>query len=150
LARQISDPTAKDVKASGKLAADALAQLGADIKAGNKEEGGDKKLDVAATDTTTTLPADMLAALLPQAMNTAAATTTGTPATNTKSDKAAIDTQSIGDKRASTAPKAEASVNVQAAATPKTSGENPDVPAKESAFAAAGSVTEQQPPPVRN
>lgn len=129
LARQISDPAAKDVKANTKLAADALAQLGADIKTGKKEDGDDKTPVVAATDAATTLPADMLAALLPQAMNTGATATTGTPAADTKSDKAAIDTQVIGEKRASVAPKADASV--------KPTGTNPDVQTKEPVFAAA-------------
>jgi flagellar hook-length control protein FliK len=82
LARQISDPAAKDTKASDKLAIDALVQPGADANSGKKEITSDKKTDIVATDGTTTLPADMLAALLPQAMNTSTATSTNAPGTN--------------------------------------------------------------------
>lgn len=135
LARQISDPAVKDAKADNKLA-DALAQLGTDLKTGKKEGADDKQPDVTASDTPPTLPTDMLAALVPQTMNTAAATTSA-PVADTKSDKAAIDTQSAGNKRAAAIPNAEAKANVQAAATPKPAVANPDTPPKEPVFAAA-------------
>ena len=138
LARQISDPTTKDVKADGKLA-DALAKLGTDIKAGKKEGTDDKQQpDVATPDTPPTLPTDMLAALLPQAAT--AATTTAPPVTDAKSDAATtIGTQPIRDKIGGSMPKAEAkaSVDVQSATPKQPTGANPDVQPREPVFAAA-------------
>lgn len=64
LARQTKEPTAKNAMCNDKLAVDMLAQLGAD-------SADDKQVNIA-TDGTSRLPADMLAALLPQIMNTTA------------------------------------------------------------------------------
>ena len=47
LARQIKDPNAKDAKADSKLAADALAQLGKDTKAGKKDVADHAKTDIS-------------------------------------------------------------------------------------------------------
>lgn len=99
LARQISDPAVKDAKVSDKLAAEALAQLGTDANAGKREVVDDKKTDIIATDGTTTLPADMLAALLPQAMNTVSATSANTSGANAKTDGSAMDATADQGKR---------------------------------------------------
>lgn len=64
LARQTKEPTAKNAMGNDKLAVDVLAQLGA-------YSADDKQVNIA-TDGTSRLPADMLAALLPQIMNTTA------------------------------------------------------------------------------
>jgi flagellar hook-length control protein FliK len=89
LSRQISDPKSKDTKASDKLAADVLAQLGRDSTA------ADKKTDAVATDGVTTLPTDMLAALLPQVMNTSNVTSANSSSTDSKSVSNANVTPSI-------------------------------------------------------
>ena len=91
LARQISDPAAKETKVSSKLAIDALNQLATD--AAKKDVGDDKKSDATVPDSAaTTLPADMLAALLPQAMNTSNATSVKTSGSESKSDSSTINT----------------------------------------------------------
>ena len=83
LAHQIKDPASKDVKANEKPGTEILAQLIANSGIGKKDSAAVKKdtKDTAdtktatpsATDTSTNLSTDMLAALLPQAMNTSAA-----------------------------------------------------------------------------
>jgi flagellar hook-length control protein FliK len=142
LARQIKDPTVKDAKADDKLAIDALSQLGTDIIA-SKKDAADikkdavdiKKTDPAATDNTTTLPTDMLAALLPQAMNIPAPT--ATPATsNAKSDSPAISANTVQDKLGIASLKTNVTTGVQTDTTAKTTtGANPDAPIKEQSFA---------------
>lgn len=66
LARQIATPEVKVAKKDDKLAVDLAAQI-------SGETTDIKKNDKAATEVASTLPADMLAALLPQAMNTTVA-----------------------------------------------------------------------------
>lgn len=77
LARQTKEPTAKNAMGNDKLAVDVLAQLGA-------YSADDKQVNIA-TDGTSRLPADMLAALLPQIMNT-----TATPASTVNADADAV------------------------------------------------------------
>jgi flagellar hook-length control protein FliK len=140
LARQIKEPTAKDTKADDKLAVDALTQLVTDATDSKKIAGDIKKTDLKkvtddvnkpdalATDGTTVLPADMLAALLPQAMNAASATSA-----NTKADSA---TGTAQDQRGIAALKVEASaVGKIDAAAKITTGTNPGTQDKEPAFA---------------
>ncbi|MFZ2161853.1 MAG: flagellar hook-length control protein FliK [Sideroxyarcus sp.] len=99
LARQIGEPAAKDTKVADKLAADALAQLGADSNTGKKEVSDDKNPGIVAADSATTLPADMLAALLPQAMNTSNTTSANTSGPDVKTDSSAIDATADRGKR---------------------------------------------------
>ena len=164
LARQISEPTAKDTKTGGKRAVDALAQLGTD--AGKVAD--DKKSDAVATDgTTTPLPADMLAALLPQAMNTSnttSATTSGTDnktggtvidatAGQGKSGIASLKASATGALQTGVAPKAATSAAIETPsretpdATTLTASANRNSPAAElnSALREAVSVASQQP-----
>src|SRR5664279_417122 len=126
LARQIREPNAKDVKTDCKSAVDALAQLGTDTKttSKDKEATDTAKADVIPADNTTTLPADMLAALLPQVMNTA--TGAAAPVTGTKSDTPAAIASATQDKRGIASQKADASgiqtVLTAKAETPATPG----------------------------
>jgi flagellar hook-length control protein FliK len=99
LARQIGEPAAKDTKVADILAADALAQLGADANTGKKEVSDDKNTGIVAADNATTLPADMLAALLPQAMNTSNTTPANTSGADVKTDSSAIDAAADSGKR---------------------------------------------------
>ncbi|MDO8925435.1 MAG: flagellar hook-length control protein FliK [Sideroxyarcus sp.] len=71
LARQIATPEVKVAKKDDKLAVDLAAQI-------SGETTDIKKDDKAAAEVASTLPADMLAALLPQAMNTTVAAPAGT------------------------------------------------------------------------
>jgi flagellar hook-length control protein FliK len=103
LARQINEPVAKDTKTGGKLAVDALAQLGTDANAGMNNMADDKKTDVVATDGTTPLPADIMAALLPQAMNTANMNSVTTSGTDGTTGSTAIDATTDQGKRGITA-----------------------------------------------
>ncbi len=120
LARQIKEPAAKDAKAEDKFsAAEILARLGADSTDG-------KKADIAATDAATTLPADMLAALLPQVMNTGA---------SAKTDGAE---RTVADQRGGSALKADVTSAIQTDATPRTVASTASAPQlREPAFAAA-------------
>lgn len=147
LARQIKSPAAKDVKASDKASAETLLQQATvpginkkETAAVKKDTGDDQKVAPVATDATATLPTDMLAALLPQVMNTV----TATPAT--ASDKPAANAASIApDKLLSTAQKnlgvnasASATVSVNAADnTVAEKGAKPGVPTTDQTFAAA-------------
>lgn len=145
LARQIKSPTVKDVKASDKAGTEILLQTATtpginkkDANAVKKDAGDNPKTTPAATDATTTLPTDMLAALLPQVMNTA----TATPAT--ASDKSAANTAGgAPDKLLSTSQKnigvnasAKAGVNAADNATAE-KGAKPGVPTTDQSFAAA-------------
>jgi flagellar hook-length control protein FliK len=134
LARQINEPATKDTKTGGKLAVDALAQLGTDANAGMNKIADDKKTDVVATDGTTPLPADMLAALLPQAMNTSNSTSANT--SNVKTDSTAIDATTDPGKRGITALKTNVAGTLQTA--PKaTSTAVVETSSREASFATA-------------
>lgn len=144
LARQIKNPTVKEVKAGDKAGTEILLQqvtaLGSNKKetaAVKKDAGDDQKTTPVpvATDATATLPTDMLAALLPQVMNTA----TATPAT--ASDKSAANTVSVApDKLLATAQKSvgvNASTSTNAADNTTTEkGAKPGVPTTDQSFAA--------------
>ena len=138
LARQINDPAVKDTKVSDKLAADALKQLGTDAKAGKKDVVDDKKTDVTVPDSAaTTLPADMLAALLPQAMNTSNTASANASGSDSKTDSGATADQG---KRGITSLKAKAADTLQTGAAPKTANTTPAVieaPAKDTPVATA-------------
>ncbi len=88
LARQINDPAANDVKSSDKSGAESLLLQGT---LGNSGSGKKKSPDITndaadarkttpvhVPDNTTALPTDMLAALMPQTMSNAAATSSKT------------------------------------------------------------------------
>ena len=145
LARQIKNPTVKDAKAGDKAGAEMLLQQAAAIGSNKKETaavkkdaGNDPKTIPTATDAPTTLPADMLAALLPQVMNTA----TATPAI--AGDKPAANIAGIapekllstGQKSVSTDASTRASVNA-ADITTAEKGAKPGVPTTDQSFAAA-------------
>ncbi len=145
LARQIKSPSVKEVKAGDKAGTETLLQqattLGSnkkDTSVVKKDAGDDQKTTPVTTDAPATLPTDMLAALLPQVMNT----TTATPAT--ASDKSAANTVSTApDKLLSAAQKnigvnASASANVNAADyTTAEKAAKPGVPTTDQSFAAA-------------
>jgi len=136
LARQIKEPNTKNAKADSKLGVDALTQLGIDATVGKKDAADLAKSDIIPTDNTTTLPADMLAALLPQVMNTTAAANSAN--TSAKSDSPAINASSTLDKRDIASLKTDIAANIQTDLTPKvTTGANPGTQAKEQSFAAA-------------
>lgn len=127
LARQINEPATKDTKANDKLAVDALAQLGADTTDG-------KQVNIAA-DGTSQLPADMLAALLPQIMNSTTSANAGGARADTVIDSAKGTTQ---DKRSIASPRGGVATEIQAEAAPKTATVlTGDVQIKELSFAAA-------------
>ena len=135
LARQIKEPNTKNTKADSKLGVDALAQLGTDATVGKKDAADLAKSDIIPTENTTTLPADMLAAMLPQVMNTTAAANSAT--TGAKSDSPAINASSAQDKRDIASLKTDIAANIQTDLTPKaTTGANPGTQAKEQSFAA--------------
>lgn len=101
LAKQINNPNVKDAKADDKAIIDALAQSTTNpvdakklVIDSKKDAAEIKKADVIPTDGSTALPTDMLAALLPQAMNTAA-----TGATTSKADSTPIAAGTSTDKR---------------------------------------------------
>ena len=140
LARQIKNPATKDAKVDEKTGAGTLAQLlsnsGTDKKASSaikKDTVDTKKATPSTTDTASNLPTDMLAALLPQAVNTSAAVTTKS------SDKSAIDSVDTAlDKTASAAQKANIAAVAQAdSKTKPATGENLGSSAKEQSFATA-------------
>jgi flagellar hook-length control protein FliK len=139
LARQIKEPNTKDVKVDNKLGIDALTQLGIDATVGKKDATDLPQTDVIPTDKTTTLPADMLAAMLPQVMNTAAQTTATPP--DSKSDSSSIDPDAARtslDKSGSVSLKANVTSSMLADVTPKAKVEaSPGAQIKEQSFAAA-------------
>ncbi|ADE10833.1 flagellar hook-length control protein FliK [Sideroxydans lithotrophicus] len=143
LARQISNPNVKDAKADDKAIVDALAQTGTSPVDG-KKTAADSKKDVAAIrkadivppDSSTALPTDMLAALLPQAMNTAATGTTTPKDAGSKPDNAAITASATPDKRGLAASKSDVVASVKADVTqPAATGINPNAQAKGQSFA---------------
>lgn len=144
LARQIKDPNVKDAKADDKTAADVLSQLGADINVGKKDAANIKKdtpdikkTDAVATDAATTLPSDMLAALMPQVMNTSPASGTS-PAASTDRDSAAISANTAQDKRGIASLKAGVPAGVQTDTAAKTAaGANIGAQADKTSFATA-------------
>jgi len=148
LARQIGEPAEKDTKVADKLAADALAQLGTDANAGKIEATDDKKkvaddknTGIVAADGTTTLPADMLAALLPQAMNTSNTTSANTSGTDVKTGSSAIDATADKGKRGIASLKTTVPGTLQTGVTPKTAAAAVvEKPAGEAPVAAALTV----------
>ena len=128
LARQISDPAAKDVNANDKLASELLAQLGANTDDDNKIA------DVVATDAASTLPTDMLAAMLPQVMKTTNVSSANAPVSEVKVDRNAIDSTSDASKRGITTMKAETASTLPGTVISKTGMEAPaEKPAIETA-----------------
>lgn len=144
LARQIKDPNVKDAKADDKTAVDALSQLGADINVGKKDAANIKKdtpdikkTDPVAADAATTLPSDMLAALMPQVMNTSPASGTS-PAASTDRDSAAISANTAQDKRGIAPLKAGVPAGVQTDTAAKTAaGANIGAQSDKPSFATA-------------
>jgi len=122
LARQINEPLTKDGKdaaADEKLAADVLAQLGTDIK-DSKKDAADLSAspDTALANDTSALPADMLAALLPQAMNTTTAST-AVSVSGARTDGVAIGSGKAEGKRDSTALKMGTASGIQTSVAPR-------------------------------
>ena len=137
LARQISEPAAKDAKAVNKLSVDALTQLGTDANSVKNNIADDKKTDLVATDGTTPLPADMLAALLPQAMNISNTTSATMSGTDSKTDSTAFDANAGQGKRDIASLKASATGALQTSAAPKAAtAAAVETPAKETPVAA--------------
>lgn len=132
LARQIKDPAAKDVKEDDKHAAATLSQLGTDLGI-NKKVAADTRKDTADTrktdpvpaDNTTAVPTGMLAALLPQVMNTAA----------TSSAKSDASAGTLQDKLGIASPKT--NIASQPGAANATTAANHNALVKEQSFAAA-------------
>ncbi|MBU1427056.1 MAG: flagellar hook-length control protein FliK [Gammaproteobacteria bacterium] len=147
LARQISDPSLKDTKANGKLGVDALAQLATDTGANKIDAADDKKTNIAATDGTSVLPTDMLAALMPQGMNTSNASTPGADA-SAKSDRTEIGTDTTQGRRDVASTRADAAAGtVKADATLQAAtGAQPGAQAKERSFAATVTESANRPP----
>jgi flagellar hook-length control protein FliK len=131
LARQINEPNAKDAKADSKLAADVLTQLVADAKTDKKEIAEPAKAEAVPVDTTATLPADMLAALLPQVVNTA--TASAAAATPAKSDSPAISSGSVSKSGRPDPQRPDITVSIK-----------PDVTAKADPAAIAGTQVRSQ------
>lgn len=120
LARQINDPAAKDAKANDKLGAEALLQSA-------KDATDNKKSIPVAPDNTAALPTGMLAALMPQAMNTAA----------TLSTKPEISANAAQDKLGVATLKANINAGVQADAANTAAVANRSAQVKEQSFVAA-------------
>jgi flagellar hook-length control protein FliK len=136
LARQINDPNAKDAKADSKLSSILLNQLVADAKTDKTDATDPAKPDVIPADTATTLPADMLAAMLPQVMNTSTASTSASA--TAKSDNPAISTDSLLAKRGNSSQKTADAAVIKTDLTVKADpAANPGVQAKDQTFAAA-------------
>ncbi len=136
LARQINDPNARDAKADGKLSPFLLNPLVADVKTDKADAADPAKPDVIPADTATTLPADILAAMLPQVMNTATASTSASTAA--KSDAPAITTDALSAKRGNPLQKSDATTVIKTDLTPKgDAAVNPGVQVREQTFAAA-------------
>lgn len=148
LARQISDPALKGTKANGKLAVDALAQLTTDTNVGKIDVADDKKASITATDSTTVLSADMLAALIPQGMNTSNASTPDTDA-SAKSDRTEIGTDTTRGRRDAASTRTDAaSIAVRTDATLKAvTGAQPGAQAKELSFSATLTESGNRTPP---
>ena len=115
LARQINDPAAKDAKSNDKVSAESLLLQGT-VTGINKKNAAEitngatdnkKTTPAAAPDNTTALPTDMLAALMPQVMNSTAATSTkpegSAGTTQDKSGIAALSSNIAANVRADTA-----------------------------------------------
>lgn len=134
LARQISAPDIKVAKPGDKLAAELAAQA---ITATTDAQKDDK----AVTEVAGALPTDMLAALMPQVMNTAsaAATTTAAPAGGKAESTVSVGT----DRPAVAANRTDLAASLQAKDAAKTALLTTDAPAtataqpKENAFAGA-------------
>ncbi len=124
LARQINDPAAKDAKSTDKAGTDALLQSA-------KDATDSKKAIPVAPDSATALPTGMLAALMPQAMNTAA-TSSAKPEV---SANAAQDKLGIATLKADIKAGVQAGVQADAANTAKIANRNAQV--KEQSFVAA-------------
>lgn len=120
LARQINDPAAKDAKANDKPGTEALLQS-------TKDATDNKKTIPVAPDNTAALPTGMLAALMPQAMNTAA--TSGT--------KPGISANAAQDKLGVATLKANITAGVQADAANTAAVANRSAQVKEQSFVAA-------------
>ena len=156
LARQIGTPSAKDAKVDDKLPADALAQLGTDpanikksVADSNKKDTTDtRKTATSAADATSTLPTDMLAALLPQAMQTttSAGNTATKPAGHQSDPAAALAAGASQDKRAVATLQTDVVAGTQKSAAPQTAAATGTAPqARESSFAAALTESLSQP-----
>jgi flagellar hook-length control protein FliK len=120
LARQINDPAAKDAKANDKSGTEALLQSA-------KDATDNKKAIPVAPDNTAALPTGMLAALMPQAMNTAAISST----------KPEISANAAQDKLGVATLKANISAGVQADAANTAAVANRSAQVKEQSFVAA-------------
>jgi len=137
LARQISEPNTKDAKTGSKLA-DALDKLGMDANGKKKDAADTTQADAIPADNKTALPADMLAALMPQAINTVV--TSVTPATSAKSASTAGAVDTSKTAGAVTALKTDIASGIQTGGTAKAelnAGENRGAPVKDQSFAAA-------------
>ncbi|OIR08455.1 flagellar hook-length control protein [mine drainage metagenome] len=136
LARQINDPAAKDGKSTDKAGTESLLKQGADLVI-NKKNAADiqngkpdsnKKATAAtAPDGATAVPADMLAALMPQAINTPAAS-------NARPDGSAGTSQ---DSLGLAALKSNAATNVRADTANSAPAANRSAQLKEQTFSAA-------------
>jgi flagellar hook-length control protein FliK len=136
LARQINEPNAKDAKTDSKLASDVLNQLGADTKVEKTDTVDPAKTDAIPVSNTTTLPADMLAALLPQVMN--AATASPTTPVDSKTNSPTVSAGAALDKRGIALQKTDVTTGIQTDLTAKVSPDaNPSTQVKPQTFAAA-------------
>jgi flagellar hook-length control protein FliK len=136
LARQINDPNARDAKMDIKVAADVLAQLGTDTKIDKKDPVKLTTADNIPADNMTTLPTDMLAAMLPQVMNVTPANTA--TVTSAKSEDPLVSSGSIPDKRGNLSVKSDITTSIQPNLTQKISAGTIAAPQiKEQPFAAA-------------
>lgn len=103
LARQIGTPAAKDAKVDDKPPADALAQLGTDPANIKKSAADSNKKDVTdskktnAIDSPTTLPTEMLAALLPQTINNSVTTNSSANAEQDKHSLVSLKTNAVAN-----------------------------------------------------
>lgn len=130
LARQIQTPTTKDPKDNDKTAVAALVQLDAD---------DDKQANIAPTDDTPRLPSDMLAALLPQVMNTVATSVAPASALKTDTDAPTGNTKGAAQNtRGIVSARGGAAAEIQTEVAPKTTTlPTGGVQAKEPSFATA-------------
>lgn len=134
LARQIKDPSAKDAKANDKPGTGALLHQVTDSGISKKDiaeirnDAPDtRKTSPVAPDNTAALPTDMLAALMPQVLNTAAAS-------SAKPENSASTAQ---DKLGIATLKANIGATAQAGAADTTAVANRSAQVKEQSFAAA-------------
>ncbi|MDO8988288.1 MAG: flagellar hook-length control protein FliK [Sideroxyarcus sp.] len=134
--RKAEKEDCKPVKIDCNAADDALALLGANADFGKQEVATAADANVVPADSAPALPAEILAALLPQGMNPAAAAAAA--ATNAKSGGPAIDTSAALDRRAGAASKTQLTPGIQAELTPQEeTGADPAATLKGPAFAAA-------------